>query len=80
MTYDRMDLRRTQKGPIIAVLFGVTVTGSSITVEACFMPEPIKRSISTKFENLNVRIPKNTTPNFYGAIFGSEVPQFEVIT
>ena len=79
MTYDRMDLRRTKKGPIIAVLFGVTVEGQSLTVEACFVPAPIKRSISAKFENLNVRIPKNTTPNFYGAIFGSEVPHFEVI-
>ena len=79
MTYDRMDLRRTKAGPIIAVLFGVTIEGQTITAEACFMPEPIKRSISAKFENLNVRIPKNVTPGFYGAIFGSEVPQFEVI-
>ena len=80
MTYDRMDLRRTQKGPIIAVLFGVTVNGSSITAEACFMPEPIKRSISAKFETFQIQIPKNVAPGFYGAIFGSEVPQFEVIT
>ena len=79
MTYDRIDLRRTKKGPIVAVLFGVTVEGQSLTVEACFIPAPIKRSIIAKFEKINVRIPKNTTPNFYGAIFGSEVPQFEVI-
>ena len=80
MTYDRMDLRRTQKGPIIAVLFGVTVEGQSLTIEACFIPEPIKRSISAKFEKINVRIPKNVAPGFYGAIFSSKVPQFEVIT
>ena len=79
MTYDRMDLRRTKKGPIIAVLFGATIEGQIITAVACFVPAPIKRSITAKFENLNVRIPKNTAPNFYGAIFGSEVPQFEVI-
>ena len=79
MTYDRMDLRRTKKGPIIAVLFGVTVEGQSLTAEACFIPAPIKRSITAKFENLNVRIPKNVAPGFYGAIFSSEIPQFEVI-
>ena len=80
MTYDRIDLRRTKKGPIVAVLFGVTVEGQSLTVEACFVPAPIKRSIRVRFETFQIQIPKNTTPNFYGAIFGSEVPQFEVIT
>ena len=79
MTYDRVHLRRTKAGPIIAVLFGATIEGQIITAEACFMPEPIKRSISAKFENLNVRIPKNVAPGFYGAIFSSEIPQFEVI-
>ena len=79
MTYDRMDLRRTKRGPIVAVLFGVVITEQILIIEACFIPEPIKRSITAKFENLNVRIPKNTSPDFYGGIFGSQVPQFEVI-
>ena len=79
MTYDRVDLRRTKKGPIIAVLFGVTVEGQSITIEACFVPEPIKRSIVVQSENLKCRTSKNVSPGFTGAIFGSEVPQFEVI-
>ena len=79
MTYDRMDLRRTKKGPIIAVLFGVVITGQILTAEACFVPAPIKRSIRVYFEKINVRIPKNVSPDFTGAIFGSEVPTFEVI-
>lgn len=80
MTYDRIDLRRTKRGPIVAVLFGVTVEGQSITAEACLVPEPIKRSIIVQSENLKCRTPKNVSPNFTGAIFGSEVPQFEVMT
>ena len=80
MTYDRVDLRRTKAGPIIAVLFGVTIDGQVITTEACFMPEPIKRSIIVQFENLKCRTAKNVAPGFYGAIFSSEVPTFEVVT
>ena len=78
MTYDRMDLRLTQKGSIIAVLFGVTVEGQSLTVEACFIPEPIKRSIRVRFETFQIQIPK-ATPDLYGPVFGTACPQFEVI-
>ena len=78
MNYNRIDLRRTKRGPIVAVLFGVTVDGQSITVEAALIPEPIKRSVTARFENHNVRIPK-LSPGLYGPLFGSAVPSFEVI-
>ena len=78
MTYDRVDLRRTKRGPIIAVLFGVTVEGQSLTAEVCFIPEPIKRSIRVRFETFQIQIPK-ATPDMYGPIFGTVCPTFEVV-
>ena len=78
MNCDRMDLRRTKRGPIVAVLFGVTVDGQSITVEAALIPEPINRSIFAFFQTTKLRIPK-LSPGLYGPLFGSAVPSFEVI-
>ena len=78
MTYDRINLRRTKAGPIVAVLFGVTVDGQSITVEAALIPEPIKRNIFAFSQTTKIRIFK-ISPGLYGPLFGSAVPSFEVI-
>ena len=78
MTYDRINLRRTKRGPIVAVLFGVVITGRTLTVEAALIPEPIKRSIFASFQTTKFRIPK-LSPGLYGPLFGSAVPSFEVI-
>lgn len=79
MNYNRIDLRRTKRGPIVAVLFGVVITGRTLTAEVCFVPALVKRSVRVYFETFQMQTVKNLVPDFYGPIFGSEVPQFEVL-
>ena len=78
MDYDRINLRRTPRGPIVAVLFGVAIEGQSITVEIALIPEPIRRSIFAYSQTTKIRIHK-ASPGLYGLLFGTAVPQFEVL-
>jgi hypothetical protein len=79
MTYDRIDLRRTKSGPVVAILFGATIENTSISAEIVLIPEPIKRSIRVRFETFQIQIPKVLSPDLFGPAFGSDCPQFEVI-
>jgi hypothetical protein len=78
MDYARMDLRRKRDGPIVAVLFGAVVGENTVTAELLYVPEPIKRPIHVLFENHKLRMPASN-PDLFGPIFGTEVPEIEVI-
>ena len=79
MTHDRIDLRRTRTGPVVAVLFGATIENTTISAEIVLIPEPIKRSYSVIFETIKIRIPKVPSPDLFGPVFGSACPTFEVV-
>ena len=72
MKHDRVDLRWTPRGEIVAVLFGATLSGTAITAEAMMVLVPVQRPRTVFFEKQKIRVPA-LSPDFYW-----DVPTFEV--